>query len=104
VVLTLIVRAKLAALADRESRPRAPDWRRDVTLGEDACWVMISHAPLVLAALNNAVLALVDFLDLPKLPPPRGFLMPTLIKRLTSFFPFWLLKRFAYLYSTFAQP
>jgi predicted transposase YbfD/YdcC len=37
-------------------------WRRDVTLGEDHCQVRKGKAPLVLAALNNVVLALFDFL------------------------------------------
>lgn len=51
----------------------APDWRRDVTLGEDACCVTTGHAPLVLAALNNAILALVDFLDRPNLAAAQRF-------------------------------
>ena len=38
-------------------------WRRDVTLGEDACRVRLGQAPQVLAALNNVVLALMDYLD-----------------------------------------
>lgn len=37
-------------------------WRRDVTLGEDACRVRQAGAPPVLAALNGAVLGLMDFL------------------------------------------
>ena len=37
-------------------------WRRDVTLGEDACKVTCGQAPQVLAALNNVVLALLDLL------------------------------------------
>ena len=37
-------------------------YRRDVTLGEDACQVRISGAPQALAALNGAVLALMDWL------------------------------------------
>ena len=37
-------------------------WRRDVTLGEDACRVRRAGAPPVLAALNGAVLGLMDFL------------------------------------------
>jgi predicted transposase YbfD/YdcC len=36
-------------------------YRRDVTLGEDACQVRINRAPEVLAALNGAILALMDF-------------------------------------------
>lgn len=38
-------------------------WRRDVTLGEDACRVTVGQVPQVLAALNNCVLAIVDFLQ-----------------------------------------
>lgn len=37
-------------------------WRRDVTLREDHCQVRTGTAPLVLAALNNLVLAVFDFL------------------------------------------
>jgi predicted transposase YbfD/YdcC len=37
-------------------------WRRDVTLGEDACQVRRVGAPQALAALNGAVLALMDWL------------------------------------------
>jgi predicted transposase YbfD/YdcC len=39
--------------------------RRDVTLGEDACQVRMSGAPQALAALNGAVLALMDWLGVP---------------------------------------
>ena len=42
-------------------------WRRDVTLGEDACRVTLGQTPQVLATLNNTVLALVDHLHLPNL-------------------------------------
>lgn len=37
-------------------------YRRDVTLGEDACQGRTKHAPHVLATLNNAVLGLLDWL------------------------------------------
>lgn len=37
--------------------------RRDVTLGEDACQVRTTTAPQALAALNNTVLSLMDFLQ-----------------------------------------
>jgi predicted transposase YbfD/YdcC len=40
-------------------------YRRDVTLGEDACQVRIKGAPLALAALNGGVLALMDWLQVP---------------------------------------
>jgi predicted transposase YbfD/YdcC len=40
-------------------------WRRDVTMGEDACQVRIGQVPEVLASLNNAVLSLLDFLKVP---------------------------------------
>jgi predicted transposase YbfD/YdcC len=39
-------------------------WRRDVTLGEDACRVTLGKTPQVLATLNNTVFALVDRLRL----------------------------------------
>jgi predicted transposase YbfD/YdcC len=42
-------------------------WRRDVTLGEDACRVSLGQTPQVLATLNNTVLALVDRLRIPNL-------------------------------------
>lgn len=42
-------------------------YRRDVTLGEDACQVRIDHAPEVLAALNGAILALMDLLGVKNL-------------------------------------
>lgn len=42
-------------------------WRRDVTLGEDACRVTLGQTPQVLATLNNTVLALIDHLHLPNL-------------------------------------
>jgi predicted transposase YbfD/YdcC len=38
-------------------------WRRDVTLGEDACQVRMAGAPQALAALNGGVLALMDWLQ-----------------------------------------
>jgi hypothetical protein len=37
-------------------------YRRDVTLGEDACQVRINGAPQTLAALNGGLLALMDWL------------------------------------------
>src|SRR5947209_13114630 len=37
-------------------------WRRDVTLGEDACQVRVKGAPQALAALNGGILALMDWL------------------------------------------
>ena len=37
-------------------------YRRDVTLGEDACQVRVEGAPPVLAAINGGILALMDFL------------------------------------------
>jgi predicted transposase YbfD/YdcC len=37
-------------------------YRRDVTLGEDACQIRVKHAPQVLAALNGGVLAIMDYL------------------------------------------
>lgn len=46
-------------------------WRRDVTLGEDACLVSRGQVPQVLAALNNAILALVDWLGVTNLAAQR---------------------------------
>jgi predicted transposase YbfD/YdcC len=43
-------------------------WRRDVTLGEDHCQVRKGNAPQVLAALNNVLLALLDFLGVRNVP------------------------------------
>lgn len=43
-------------------------WRRDVTLREDHCQVRKGSAPLVLAALNNLVLAVFDFLGVRNVP------------------------------------
>ena len=43
-------------------------WRRDVTLGEDQCQVRKGAAPLVLAALNNVVVAVFDFLGVGNVP------------------------------------
>lgn len=37
-------------------------YRRDVTLGEDACQVRLKNAPQSLAALNGGILALMDWL------------------------------------------
>jgi predicted transposase YbfD/YdcC len=37
-------------------------YRRDVTLGEDACQVRVRGAPEVIAALNGGILALMDYL------------------------------------------
>ena len=48
-------------------------WRRDVTLGEDACRVNVGQVPQVLAALNNCVLAIVDFLQHPNLAAATRF-------------------------------
>ncbi len=39
-----------------------------MTLGEDHCQVRKGTAPLVLAALNNVVLALFDFLGVTNIP------------------------------------
>ena len=46
-------------------------WRRDATLGEDACTVSRGQTPQVLATLNNAILALVDRLGVPNLAAQR---------------------------------
>ena len=43
-------------------------WRRDVTLREDHCQVRTGAAPQVVAALNNLVLAVFDFLGVQNVP------------------------------------
>ncbi len=43
-------------------------WRRDVTLGEDGCRVRMAGAPQALAALNGAVLGLMDWLGVSNVP------------------------------------
>lgn len=43
-------------------------WRRDVTLGEDHCQVRKGTASQVMAALNNLVLAVFDFLGVGNVP------------------------------------
>jgi len=48
-------------------------WRRDVTLGEDHSQVRTGCAPEVLAALNNTVLALMDFLHVSNVPNQMRF-------------------------------
>jgi predicted transposase YbfD/YdcC len=48
-------------------------WRRDVTLGEDQSQVRSGCAPQVLAALNNTVLALMDFLRVPNVANQMRF-------------------------------
>ena len=48
-------------------------WRRDVTLGEDHSQLRTGRAPEVLAALNNTLLALMDFLHVPNVPNQMRF-------------------------------
>ncbi len=43
-------------------------WRRDVSLGEDGCQSWQGQVPQVLAALNNAVLSLLDRLKVKNVP------------------------------------
>ncbi len=43
-------------------------WRRDVSLGEDSCQSWQGQVPQVLAALNNAVLSLLDRLKVANVP------------------------------------
>jgi len=42
-------------------------WRRDVTLKEDASQVREGQTPHALAALNNVVLTLMDYLEVPNM-------------------------------------
>lgn len=60
-------------------------WRRDVTLGEDACRVTSGQVPQVLAALNNCVLAIVDFLHQPNLAAATRFFCARPAKALDLF-------------------
>jgi predicted transposase YbfD/YdcC len=46
-------------------------WRCDVTLGEDACTCSRGQTPQVLAALNNAILALANRLRIANLAAQR---------------------------------
>lgn len=57
------VAALLALLRAHWHIENRSHWRRDVTLGEDRCKVASPLAPQVLAALNNVVLALMDYLE-----------------------------------------
>jgi hypothetical protein len=43
-------------------------WRRDVTLGEDACQTRTGHVPSLLAQLNSAVLSLMDRMGVRNVP------------------------------------
>jgi len=68
--LLSLVRQHWRVPPGRENRSH---WRRDVTLGEDACRVTVGQVPQVLAALNNCVLAIVDFLQQPNLAAATRF-------------------------------
>ncbi len=48
-------------------------WRRDVTLGEDACQTRTGAAPAILARLNSAVLSLMDRLGVANVPRQARF-------------------------------
>lgn len=48
-------------------------WRKDVTLREDACLTRRGQVPIVLAAINNAVLAWMDFLKVKNVPEQMEF-------------------------------
>ncbi len=45
-------------------------YRRDVSLGEDACQVRVAGAPAALAALNGGVLALMIWLQVRNVASP----------------------------------
>ena len=49
-------------------------WRRDVTLGEDACQTRTRAAPALLARLNSTVLALMDRLGVRNVPQQARYL------------------------------
>lgn len=48
-------------------------WRRDVTLGEDACQTRTGAAPALLARLNSAILSLMDRLGVTNVPRQARF-------------------------------
>ena len=48
-------------------------WRRDVTLGEDACQTRTGAAPGMLACLNSAILSLMDRLGIRNVPRQARF-------------------------------
>jgi Transposase DDE domain len=48
-------------------------WRRDVTLGEDACQTRTGAAPSILARLNSAVLSFMDRLGVHNVPRQARF-------------------------------
>ena len=51
----------------------ASDFRRDVTLREDACQVRKGEAPRVLAVLNSFLLAVLDLLGVSNVPQQMRF-------------------------------
>ena len=53
-------------------RSRIGSLARDVTLGEDACTVSRGQTPQVLAAPNNAILALADRLQIAEILRRNG--------------------------------
>lgn len=57
--------ALLQAVRERWHIENRAHWRRDVTLGEDACKVAQGQVPQALTALNDIVLAIIDFLNVP---------------------------------------
>lgn len=48
-------------------------WRRDVTLGEDACQTRTGEAPSMLACLNSTILSLMDRLGIRNVPRQTRF-------------------------------
>ena len=49
-------------------------WRRDVTLGEDACQTRTGAVPALLARLNSTVLSLMDRLGVRNVPRQARYL------------------------------
>ena len=47
-------------------------WVRDVTFGEDACRAATGSAPVILSALRNAAITLLDHRPVPPTTPPRS--------------------------------
>jgi hypothetical protein len=66
--LAQIVQPRVALVVCDYTIENRLHWRRDVTMGEGHSQVRTGDAPQVLAALNNAVLALMDWLGVRNVP------------------------------------
>jgi hypothetical protein len=64
-------------LRDHRAIENRLHWRRDVTLREDHSQVRTAGKPEVLSALNNIVLALMDWLGVRNVPEQMRVSMPS---------------------------